>query len=343
MKKILFLDLASHRNSLSGTWMLELLKSRYEVDLRYATSRNSKDIPLRQEVQQYDAIIFWQIAPIVSRAASYKMPTIYAPMYDSETYNRGKWMRIKFHHASVISFTDREASFIRPLGLPILDAKYFSPHKEFCPGDPRKLFLWDRGDIHFADIKKLFAPGFLTEMVVRCNETEADKISAEDRRLYGVRIVPHEQYLSRDAYLNIFSDCGIFVAPRLKEGIGLSFIEAMMCGKCVVAHDDATMNEYLDHMRTGILVDFKKKIHRLDISVDDIKKMQCSCYEEAERGLAAWRSSRQKILDFIEDSIINYRDMSIWERFLWLILFPYHILGDARTYLRTYFWHRFFA
>ena len=50
----------------------------------------------------------------------------------------------------------------------------------------------------------------------------------------------------------------VFIAPRLAEGIGMSFLEAMAMGCAVIAQDDATMNEYIVHGKTGILVDWSK-------------------------------------------------------------------------------------
>ena len=334
MKKLLFLDLIAHKNTHSTVWLQELLRMRFEVDVWYATSRNSSDMPTSKDVQQYDVIVYCQIAPIVSRAASFNKPSVYVPMYDSETYNRGKWMRIRQQNAVVLSFTEKEGGFVRPLGIPTLAVKYFTPHCDFQPGNPRKLFLWDRGFIHFSHIKHLFSPGFLKEIVIRCTDQEAAKISGKDRKNYNVRIVPQEQYLTREAYLKMFEDCGLYVAPRMKEGIGLSFIEAMMHGKCVIGHTDATMNEYIQHMKSGILVDFHKPIKGLNLSEGDIVKMQQKCYELAEKGAVEWTLQKVAILDFIENAIMNYHPMSLTQKLKWLLLFPYHFWGDICTYFR---------
>lgn len=333
-KKLYFLDLATHKNTHSGVWLQELLRRRFDVTVHYATSRNSPDMCTKEDVEPYDVILYFQITPIVSRAASFDKPSIYMPMYDSETYNRGKWMRIKEQNAAVVSFTEKEGGFIRPLGIPTLNLKYFTPLVPFSPGDPLKLFLWDRGFIHFEHIKQLFRPGFLKKIILRCNASERAKISQRDISDYHVEIIPQEQYASRDAYLKMYEECGLFVAPRSKEGIGLSYIEPMMRGKCVIAHDDATMNEYLTHMKTGILVDFKRRIESLDLTEDVIRNIQVACYAEATRGYEEWKKQEDQLLDFVEDTIRHYRSMSFVQRMKWHFLFPYHLMGDVRSYFR---------
>ncbi|MES2712867.1 MAG: glycosyltransferase, partial [Pseudomonadota bacterium] len=46
-----------------------------------------------------------------------------------------------------------------------------------------------------------------------------------------------------------------YVAPRLHEGIGMAFLEAMARGQCVVAADRPTMSEYIIHGVNGLLFD----------------------------------------------------------------------------------------
>ena len=55
------------------------------------------------------------------------------------------------------------------------------------------------------------------------------------------------------AYAPALRRAGIYFAPRLYEGIGISFLEAMAMGKAVVAPDNPTMNEYVTHNVNGFL------------------------------------------------------------------------------------------
>ncbi len=56
-------------------------------------------------------------------------------------------------------------------------------------------------------------------------------------------------------YKKAMAATDIYVAPRDFEGIGMSFLEAMAMGKCVIAPDNPTMNEYIVHGVNGLLYD----------------------------------------------------------------------------------------
>ena len=51
------------------------------------------------------------------------------------------------------------------------------------------------------------------------------------------------------------SRANVYFAPRLEEGIGQTFLEAIRWGRCVVAADNRTINEYIIHGVNGLLYD----------------------------------------------------------------------------------------
>ncbi len=337
MKKILFIDLSSHQNTLSTIFLMDLLRTRYEVTVRYVSSRHDPNMPTRKEVSEYDGIVYLQFSPSVWRAKFFHKPQIYVPMYDNETYNYAKWLRIKLDGGRVISFTDKEGGVLRLLGLKVLDVRYYTPKREFHPGSVRRLFLWDRGYVQLEKIMKLFKPSDLDEIVYRCQKSKGAYYQRLGQEFgFNVKIVPTEQYLGREEYLKIFYDCGIFVAPRLKEGIGMSFLEGTALGKCVIAHDDATMNEYLTNNETGILVNLmEKETTSLSISEDLIQKIQRQAYNMHVEGRRKWDEVyKNALLDFVESAINEYKIPSYMSCLLWFLLLPIHFLFDVRTYLR---------
>lgn len=58
---------------------------------------------------------------------------------------------------------------------------------------------------------------------------------------------------SRESYLSSLSQYNVFMAPRRHEGLGMTFLEAMAMGMCVVAEDLPTVNEYIQPGYNGIL------------------------------------------------------------------------------------------
>ena len=60
---------------------------------------------------------------------------------------------------------------------------------------------------------------------------------------------------NKEDFWRVLERANVFFAPRLVEGIGMSFLEAMARGQCVVAPDRPTMNEYILHGVNGLLYD----------------------------------------------------------------------------------------
>jgi glycosyltransferase involved in cell wall biosynthesis len=60
--------------------------------------------------------------------------------------------------------------------------------------------------------------------------------------------------LPRQDYLGLFNQANIFIAPRLSEGVGLTFIEALARGCAVFAYNAPTMNEYISSGMNGYLL-----------------------------------------------------------------------------------------
>ena len=59
----------------------------------------------------------------------------------------------------------------------------------------------------------------------------------------------------RETYLDLVRKCDLYFASRYYEGIGLSFLEAMASGACVIAANRPTMNEYIIDGVNGYLYD----------------------------------------------------------------------------------------
>lgn len=314
MKKLLFIDLEAHRTTGSSAFFFELLRQRFDVDRLYVNGRNDGRLPSSRDVVSYDCVICWQVNPGNARAKSWRKPAVYVPMYDGETFNTVKWLRTRLQGGRAISFSRHEGSYLKRAGLKTLDVKWFPVECDFGPGDNRKAFLWERGGITEDDVRLIFFEGVVDEVVVR-------------------RGAPEPGDGSRQDYLDRMSRCGIFVAPRFREGIGLSFLEAMAMGKCVIANKDGTMDEYIEDYKNGVLVDFGAKTEaKIDLTADKIRMIQRNAFETCRKGREIWKSeSELAILDFVDAAIADYRPMSCLSRIAWWLLLPLHFLWDVKT------------
>jgi hypothetical protein len=67
-------------------------------------------------------------------------------------------------------------------------------------------------------------------------------------------------------------------------------------GKAVVAVDNPTMNEYIEHMKTGYLFDLERP-KSLDFS--GVRQVQRNAYQRVSEGYRAWESGKHRIIEFI--------------------------------------------
>jgi len=137
-----------------------------------------------------------------------------------------------------------------------LSSRYlqYAPNPELyrpVPWDrPLRAFFWERMPSEFDD---------------QAAETLVQSLGLRDlevRKLDDARFSPRHSregnpgvkgWGSREEYLRKLSDFNIFLAPRRYEGLGLTVLEAMAMGLCVVAEDHPTANEYLLPLWNGIL------------------------------------------------------------------------------------------
>lgn len=226
-------------------------------------------------------------------------------MYDNEWASYWQWKRIAWSGMGVISFCDKVTEHARRCGVTnILDVRYF-PDPDSLPkekGDPKRVFLWERGEITQSVVEKLFPPS--------------------DGYVFDVKRA--DEFLERDDYLARIAKCGIVIAPRRKEGIGMAFLEAMAMGKCVVANDDATMNEYIEDGENGILFSSGEA---QPVSAESVSRVIAGVGASAVRLRARWLADAEKINDFIAWQ--KWCKPSLLNRVKIAISYPLYILEGA--------------
>ncbi|MGI6494766.1 MAG: glycosyltransferase [Kiritimatiellia bacterium] len=300
--------------------MRDILAGEFDLVDCYYEKAYECELPERGS-RHFDVALFFEFLPDRRRICIPGVPCVFVPMFDNEWGSKWQWRRIAASGMSVISFCGKVSEHARACGVErLLDVRFF-PGAEGdgdMRGDPRRVLLWERGDIGFATIKALFAPDAV-ESVTLLRRGEGKRmgdasISGQDMRDYKVNIV-ETGYLPRAEFIEIMRPAGTVVAPRLKEGIGMAFLEAMAMGKIVVANDDATMNETIRDGENGFLFDWRNP-KRLDMSqIVALHERGFSC----ESLRARWLEDRKKISEFVRSSppcAVPCNDLYRYVRFL---------------------------
>jgi hypothetical protein len=280
-KKIAFIDHSFHKKTKSSNFFVDLLRDKYTIEIYYDTKWEDKKVfdfdSLNNE--EYHAIIFWQINYNIKYLKKLKCKNIiYIPMYDdfvSNTFTPFYWKQ--FSSVKFISFSKTLHDYLTAKSLDSLHFQYLPKIKQ----NTKKIisenliaFFWYRIEaINWETIKKLISPNSFKKIYIQNHPDPNQKklqISKEDIEKYNIEII--DWFDSKEEYISIIKSIDVYFAPRIYEGIGLSFLEIMSYGKYVVAYDKPTMNEYIVHEKNGFLYDSRvfNKIDFSKINQDEI-------------------------------------------------------------------------
>jgi hypothetical protein len=263
---LVFLDHSFHEKTKSSSFFLEAWGSLgWDTRLVYDDSWEGKTGVTAAAIRalQPDLLISWQVIrpPEFYREVGCRL-TVLIPMYDASA-GTPFWKWWGYRDFYFVHFSDVLFRRLRRLGVPGFRLQYFPPpgsiESKSWESRSRDAFFWFRRDILAFDnltriVTVLFSGRRPKLHIHRALDPGHDAESFESADL---DIIQTEWFAKRSDYLEALRDSRLFLAPRLTEGIGMSFLEAMSEGCVVVAHNAPTMNEYIDHGKTGILLDYR--------------------------------------------------------------------------------------
>ena len=270
--KICYIGHEYHRKTASTNFMADLLEANATEFHRRDTLPDSSILAAFDidalEAEDYDLICVFQIEMLARAIADRQLRArlVFVPMYDGarmlgDDYWAGFAGRddvrvINFsptlHHQ--VASKGVNSFFFRYFPKPLAQPPVWDRLKK--PRSP-KAFFWQRTDRPSWKTVKTLVAGmpdlpFHLHMAGDPSLLAAVDVEAEQ----ATRPLTVSTWFD-DAgdYRRIVEACDIYVAPREYEGIGMSFLEAMAAGKCVIAPNNPTMNEYITHGVNGLLYD----------------------------------------------------------------------------------------
>lgn len=297
--KVLLVDHSCHKTTRSFDFFATLLSNFFDVSFHYYDNAYRCELT-KEKASEYEFLFFLEFLPSRYQICVPGAKNIFVPMYDNEWDSNWQWKRIARSGMSVISFSKHLAGHALKHGVKnLLEVQYFPDPAQYkdMQGDPSTLLFWDRGSIPFRVVKSLFEKTAIKKTIVirHVKDTELHSIISEtDLVDYNIAIT-ETSFMPREAYLNLIREAGIIIAPRRKEGIGMAFLEAMAMGKCVVAHNDATMNEYIENGINGFLFDADNPSQLAASGALDLATLRA----DADNKHLNWLKSIQKIPLFI--------------------------------------------
>ncbi len=304
--KMLFIGHVYHLKTKSSRFITEMLETRYEIDYFYfdpASDNNSAYDSLSKK--SYDVLVIWQVMPsLVQLRKKIKFKkSVYFPMYDQYVGLGGflnhRWA--EYQQTQLICFSRKMADELTSAGLSTHYIQYFpKPISVDSWGDVHKVFFWQRTE----DIT-------IDKVLTLLQNEDIQSIHMHKVVDFGHRFfIPPEKWLDKTTYSIWFDTkeemrtcietAAFFIAPRLYEGIGMTMLEAMACGRCVIAPDLSTANEYIVHGKTGYLY-HPGNPEPLDIK--DVRQIQQNAYDYICVGYQQWEREKMRIFDWIDEPV----------------------------------------
>lgn len=293
-----------HTKTKSTEFLKSSLREAFAVT-EYAIDpwKGAKVIPV-ETLNQYEYVLFFQRISPIADVRKLTANVIYVEMYDSANRDYFYWKNLSFLKMKILAFSEKTAAQCRKFGIDCLQVKYFLNPEDYIlpiPQSGRHLFFWNRGSIPWEVIKRVIDPNQIDSLLYLSTPDPGygrETIEPEDVRKYKMEIVTREfTGSSHSDYIKLLSRANVFIAPRRKEGIGMSFLEAVAAGQCVIANNESTMNEYFADGKTGYLFDADNP---KPLNISNSKVVAENSRRMGQNGFHAWLKDSEKIIPFLK-------------------------------------------
>lgn len=303
MKRLLHIGHYFHTKTRSADFMIDLLRERYDEvrTLSVIPSASNAYSKIPEYAGDYDMLLCWQVMPPIDflrQFISYKRAVL-APMADACPNIKKIERWYPFRNFQIISFSKTLHDKLKSAGFSSHYFQYFpAPQPVGNLGDPTSAFFWTRGHkINCETVEKLSRSSFIKK--IHIHDVPDPKVTTTPPPPDSALSYTYSTWFEHKHELErTISESACYIAPRIREGIGMSFLEAMAMGRCVIAPDSYTMNEYIRHGVNGLLYNIKNPS---PLEHADIRKIQQSAIETIRAGHERWNVKKYEMLDLLDE------------------------------------------
>lgn len=310
MARIAYLDHSFHRSTRSTAFLPEILRRHgHSVDFFWDDAWQGGSPVAWADVRSHDVVIMFQsYCPPDRRHFRQSHPNVvYIPMLDQfalwlgPIYNLSAFWE-PFQGSKVLNFSTAMHCMTTGFGIVSHFVRYYQPVIA-GPAPVRQGlhgFFWLRREqqLPWRVIRQLIDgtvfDSFHIHLAVDPGTPPPELPSAED--IVRHRITTSSWFEDKADLDALIERANVFFAPRLEEGIGQAFLEAMGRGQCVVAPNQGTMNEYIVPGLNGLLYDAHDP-QPLDFS--NVGKLGSQAKDGAEAGRRLWEQAEEDLVRYI--------------------------------------------
>ena len=284
-----------HEKTKSTDFLIKILEKNYSIKKfcfgKYQISK----------IKKFKNIFFFQNFPSIYELIHLKNSKIvWAPMYDSLSNLDPNIMKICsfLPNLKILSFSKKINKFCIKNNLNYLYSRFFlKPIKNNNLLKKRlKILFWYRGqiklqdwighidlkDIEYINYYQLIDPFYKKESF-----TKKEIIK------YKLKIIKGNYRSSKEKFIKLIKQSDVFVVPRKKEGIGMSFIEALSRAKYILTFNSSTMTDYVKNQKIGYLIN-KSDTSKIDMKY--IKNYSDYRFKFGVKVYKEWLIKKKRIL-----------------------------------------------
>lgn len=303
-KKLLYIGHAYHNKTKSTQFLKDMLEAKYEVEIFDFDPYNDNIQTHFQSLtgKSFDVLVIFQIMPSLAqleKVIKFKK-SVFFPMYDGVP-ERDNPLWLEYKNTQIINFSKTLHDELKKLGFSSHYIQYFpKPIKIENLGNEKSVFFWQRiTPINIHTVEQLLKGNKIEHIHIhKALDPQHEFVEPDSDMAWNLTY--SEWFDTKEEMLKTQQQSAIYIAPRLYEGIGMSFLEAMAMGRCVIAPNHPTMNEYIKNGETGYLYDYNNP---KPINLNDIQKIQQNTVKFIEEGYARWEKEKGKILEWIEEKV----------------------------------------
>lgn len=302
MPSLLYIGHAYHKKTESTRFLQNILQTKYKLTEfcfdPYAEGNNAFS---SLKGLHFDVVVCFQILPersILDQNISFSKG-VYFPMFDGAP-NRKNPIWKEYSDFQIINFSRTLHEELVNTGLSSKYIQYFPRPKEGTgSGDLQSVFLWQRLEfININTATALFPAGNQRFHIHNAMDPQQNFVDPPLR--LRSRTTVSEWFPEKDDLYKKIEESAFYIAPRHYEGIGMSFLEAMGMGRCVVAVNYPTMNEYIEDGKTGFLFELDAP-SPLRYTESQIRSIQHNALGFIRNGFSRWEKEKWQILDWVEE------------------------------------------
>ena len=310
MACIAFLDHSFHRTTRSTSFLPEILRRHgHSVDLFWDDAWRGGAPVEWKNIRKHDVVIMFQsfCTPEHRYFRQSHPNVIYVPMLDQFAFWQGPLFNQTafwepFQGSKILNFSRASHCMATAFGLVSYCTRYYQPVSDKAIPARKGLhgFFWLRREqeVPWRLVRQLIDRSSFDSLHVHLavdpGTVPPDLPPTDD--LIKHNISTSTWFEDKADLIAVMDRANVIFAPRLEEGIGQSFLEAMARAQCVVAPDRGTMNEYIVHGLNGLLYDSASP-RPLDFS--NAVLLGERAREGAVLGRASWNEAEEKLVDFV--------------------------------------------